>query len=451
LSGQAVATEKKGTAVVLLVALGALAVLPYLPVLSQPFISDDYLQIWLGRKYGPVSGWEALAQDALYRARAVSLVMTYWTERLFGFQPLPFYVSSILLHVVNSWLVFWLGLRLGLGRRGAAAAAAFFAVYEGHQEAVMWYAAVHELTVFAFVALALLAWMRFEACRRLIWLAAALGAFVLALLSKESAVAAVALLPLVARERRRMLAWVAPFAILAAVYTLAAFAAQSSHQHFNDGTFSLSAPFPLTLANSIGRLFWFWGLLALLVLAVGRRWTPWPLVLIAALWIVVTLLPYSFLTYMPRVPSRHTYLASAGLAWIVGLGWVVLASRLSTVSRMPLQALALAAVLHNCGYVWIKKRAQFLERAAPTEALVALARESRGPIHIRCFPYNDQLARLVVEMTVKDPPALVWEVGGGHPSEPCPSFHVHPGESPHPSPGARQSDPPAGPRFDTAT
>ena len=31
-------------------------------------------------------------------------------------------------------------------------------------------------------------------------------------------------------------------------------------------------------------------------------------------------MPYSFLTYMPRLPSRHTYLASVGLAFIVAAG-----------------------------------------------------------------------------------------------------------------------------------
>lgn len=442
LTGEAVASAPKRTAAVVLFALAALAVLPYLPVLSQPFISDDYLQIWLGRKYGPVSGWEALASDALYRARAVSLVMTYWTERLFGFTPLPFYVSSILLHIVNSWLVFWLGRRLGLGRRAAIAAAAFFALYEGHQEAVMWYAALPELTVFAFVVLSLLLWVRFEdSGRRVAWLAASLAAFVLAMLSKESAVAAVALLPLVARERRRMLAWVLPYAILAAAYTVATFAAQSSHQHFHDGTFSLSAPVLLTLANSFWRLFWFWGLLALVVLAVWRAWAPWRVVLLSAAWIVITLLPYSFLTYMTRVPSRHTYLASAGVAWIVGVAFVVFVSRVRTVSRFPVHALVLAAVLHNCGYVWVKKRAQFQERAAPTEALVALARETRGAIHIRCFPYNFQLASLAVEMTVEDPPRLVWEARGGRFTDSCLATESYPEVSLRQAPSGGRSSP----------
>jgi hypothetical protein len=35
-------------------------------------------------------------------------------------------------------------------------------------------------------------------------------------------------------------------------------------------------------------------------------------------WMTLGLLHYSFLTYMTRVPSRHTYLAAAGLALLVG-------------------------------------------------------------------------------------------------------------------------------------
>lgn len=136
--------------------LALLAILPYVVVLDQPLISDDYLQIALGRQYGPVSGWSALAGDALYRARATSLVVTYWTERLFGASPLPLYASAILLHVLNSWLVFALASRLGLGRRMGLCAAAFFAIYEGHQEAVMWYAALPELLVFTFSLVALI-------------------------------------------------------------------------------------------------------------------------------------------------------------------------------------------------------------------------------------------------------------------------------------------------------
>src|SRR6478672_6181535 len=64
--------------------LAALAVLAYARSLALPLISDDYLQIALGRQYGPVTGWKAVAADALYRCRETSLILTWWTERLFG-------------------------------------------------------------------------------------------------------------------------------------------------------------------------------------------------------------------------------------------------------------------------------------------------------------------------------------------------------------------------------
>ena len=80
-----------------LIALAGLAILVYSPALSLPFIADDYVQIRLARDYGPVSGWSALAVDPLYRCRATSLVLTYWTERIFGLAPLAYNWSSLFL------------------------------------------------------------------------------------------------------------------------------------------------------------------------------------------------------------------------------------------------------------------------------------------------------------------------------------------------------------------
>lgn len=388
-------------------ALAVLAVLPYLPALTLPFISDDYLQIDLAREYGPVSGWGALAADPLYRARATSLVLTYWTERAFGFSPTPFNLSSLLLHVLNTWMLYWLSRRLGLAVMPAAIAAGFFAVQEGHQEAVMWYAAVHDLLVFFFAAATLMAWLRFcESSRRRDY-AVAFACFLLALLSKESAVAIVPLLVLLAPEPRR--AWKAalPFAVAAASYFGLAWFGRDANQHFGDGTFALTAPFWITLWNSTGRLLWIWGALALAALVVWRDRAWIGTLKIAAAWVVIFLLPYSFLTYMPRIPSRHTYLASAGLAWVVACGFMVFRQRFQSL-RWPVYALGTVIVLHNCGYVWFWKQAQYQERAEPTEALVKLARAGE-PVRIECFPYNEQAARLAVQMRLgESAPPIIW-------------------------------------------
>src|SRR5437868_1783485 len=85
----------------IMVILALLAILAYLPVLRQPFISDDYFNILLSRTYGPASGWGAMMADHVARVRATSWILTYWIDRVCGFAPPGFYAISILLHVLN--------------------------------------------------------------------------------------------------------------------------------------------------------------------------------------------------------------------------------------------------------------------------------------------------------------------------------------------------------------
>ena len=385
-----------------LAALALLAVVPYLRALGLPFISDDYLQVWLGRHYGPVAAWPDLAGDALYRCRATSIVLTYWTERFFGLAPLVYNLSSVFLHIFNTWLVFALGMWRPIGWRVSALAAAFFAIYEGHQEAVIWYAAIPELLVFFFSLVSLLLWMLWIRTGRRLYAAGSFFAFLLALLSKEPGVAVVPLLLLpVWTERVPWRRWLAPwlgFAAAAGFYTLMTFAGKSGHQHFHDGTFSLSAPVAWVMANSMGRMLWIWGLAALVAVAAWRvrRWRQ--LLWLALGWGVITLLPYSFLTYMPRVPSRHTYFASAALGWIVAAGLITVMSRWRRSAAVALMALLL---VHNIGWIWTRKQRQFMERAMPTEQLLTFVRQHEGEIYVHCFPYHDSLAVIAAEVALK--------------------------------------------------
>jgi hypothetical protein len=385
------------------IVVAVLAALPYLPVLAQPFVSDDYIQIALGRKYGPAEAWGALVSDALYRCRATSIVLTLWTERLFGIDPLPYYATSVLVHVLNSLLVWAVGWRLGLGLWRSCAAAAFFGVYLGHQEAVMWYAALPELLVFFFCGLFLLQWERYLRRGGASDFALAALWFVLALGSKESGVVLVPAAALMAWRRGRNVLAVAPLAIGAAAYVWAIFAAKADHLHLNDGTFSLHAPFVSTWVRSIGRMFWVWGLLATVALAAWRR-PLWRGLRMPAVWMAVALLPYSFLLYMPVVPSRHTYLASAGLGFVVAAGFAAVRHRFR-MHRWVAPALAVLCVAHHTGYIWIKKRAQFLERAASTEQLVQLAGETEGLIYVTCFPYGHEVAEQALLIRLKQSPS----------------------------------------------
>lgn len=183
----------------------------------------------------------------------------------------------------------------------------------------------------------------------------------------------------------------APFLAGSAFYTLLNFATRSHNLHHRDGTFDLSAPFPLTIAHSSLRMLWFWGFLALAVLLWWRETAK--LVLGAFVWMVVTLLPYSFLTYMTRVPSRHTYWASAALAVLAGAAF----SRFGRTPRLTV-AVGIVLVAHNAGYLWTKKHGQYLERAEPTEALLREASTHERAVVVERFPYHAEIAKLALEL-----------------------------------------------------
>ena len=393
--------------------LAALAVLAYLPLLSQPLLQDDYPNIEQARLYGPVSGWPAMLSDFQFRYRATSWVLTYWIERLFGVAPLAFYLVSIALHIGNTWLVYALGSWKVIGWPVSTGAAGFFAVYEGHQEAVMWYSASNELLLFLFGGLTLLFWVRFaEQQGNISCYLASLFCFVLALLSKESAVVIVPLLclPLLNSpvDYRRWV-WLLPFVALTLGEMGLIFSGLSESFRASDGSFSLDAPFWITLPTSLARLLWPWGLIALVATRLCRGREYGRLHLISFFWMGIALLPYSFLTYMRFVPSRQTYLASLGLAWIVGSGFLAFHAKVAPTHRKAVLATALLALSFNAGLLWTQKRRQFLERAAPTEALLALAQNAEGNIYVRCYPDARIVAEAAVRLRTEKPASiLLW-------------------------------------------
>ncbi|MSO20327.1 MAG: hypothetical protein EXQ56_07650 [Acidobacteria bacterium] len=395
--------------------------LAYWPFLSLPFISDDYVQISMARLYGPMAHWGALFADSLYRCRATSLLLTYWSEQAFGMSPLLVNLTSLLLHIANSFLIFLLGAWQPIGWRISTAAAMAFAVFEGHQEAVAWYAALPELLVFGFTLGCVMCWIHWlhSGRQRAELYLGACALFILALLSKESAVITPLLLLLLslAGDAPKGLARgeLLPFMLLAAGYSLLSIAGAGQNQHYADGTFSLRATFLITLANSAARMFRVWGVAALLTLLLAR--TPkHPALLAGAAWIAITLLPYSFLTYMSYVPSRHTYMASLGLAVIIAVAYrgledsaVPIAGRTISGRHMATAAAALFVGV-NCVYLWTRKFPQYVRRAQPTEALILRARQSGGPIRLKCFPYTYAVARDAMVIGARLPAdQLSWE------------------------------------------
>lgn len=401
-----------------LVWLAVVTTVAYAPFLSLPLISDAYTQIFLSRVYGAPDGWLALWDDVLYRSRSTSLVASHLVDALAGDWHVAHRLLNLVLHIANTWLIFALGRWPLLSYRVTLAAATFFAVHGGHQEAIVWVAALPELLMVLFALIALHAWIEWSRVGFTGLCGAALVAagYVLALYSKESAVGLGPVLAWLAwRETGRPAGrarWilVGGLAVISAFYTLAIFEASNSHLHLNDGTFSLGAPFWLVLPHSLLRMFWIWGLLAVAANgAWGAASRRRPLAFVAV-WMVSTLLPYSFLLYMNRVPSRHTYFAAVGLALLIGLAWDGIATHWTQRPRWLMPALAAAVIVHNCGYLWVKKLPQYERRAAPTENFLRYADQHREDeaLTIACRgPYGVDVYRHAAAVVLGRP---VWEV-----------------------------------------
>jgi hypothetical protein len=408
--------------------LALLAVVAYLPALTQPLLEDDYPNLATARLLGAPGEWRQLA-GTVFRLRATSEWLFWALYRAFGLWAPGYYGVSILLHVLNSWLVYELGWWIAEGARstptsrGVAStsaystfgiafwAAGFFAIAEGHQEAVMWFSACNELLQFLFGVAAVVAWLRFLGGGSKGWYAASVGLFALALISKESApvFAILFVLPMVVPEWRKRAGYLVPLAALAAASVLVTYATRAGSFRFQDGSFSLHAPFWRIWPENFARLFWVWGL-AGFAAALAWGWRRYRAMVLSGLaWAAVALLPYSFLIYSIRIPSRQTYLASAGVALVVGAGWSAARERFAGHGRALTAAVCVLALAHNLGYLWIKKRRQFLERAQPTEELIAFARHSSGPIYIACFPRNHFIAEDTVRLAVGEGAIVIWD------------------------------------------
>jgi hypothetical protein len=232
--------------------------------------------------------------------------------------------------------------------------------------------------------------------------------FALALLSKETALFLLPLFVLAVEPEawRRRLPRLAPHVVLALLAVASILQSRTNSFRFTDGSFSLHAPFWLAWPHSFARLLWIWGWPALLavILSGDRRLRRSAAVALA--WIGLALAPYSFLTYSTAIPSRLIYLASAGLALLVGLA-------LAQYSGRRLASVVMAAMLlHNVVYLWTRKQGQFVARAEPTEQLIGFARRTPGAIWVECFPLPGIVAEEALRLATGRPPSdLVWTAG----------------------------------------
>jgi hypothetical protein len=386
----------------------AVSVIAYLPAVGNSFISDDFTMLPFVRLLSAHPGQILEMPSEIFRA--VSYVYFWLCLQLFGAVPESFYWTGIALHAFISLGVGKLAWVVTRSAHAGVAAALFFAAYERHQEAVMWISAVNDALLTLFCVLFLLFWERAVSEPGREWnYRIALGMLSIAMFSKEAVVAMIplALLLMILRDRPwREIAWKGlPLLLMLTGYIVLWFGQLERNFFIVDGHYALGFHFFPVYWKSFVRIL---SPSILFLIPLGIRRTLQLLrnrsLVFFVLLVALTIVPYSFLTYLDHIPSRNTYLPSVGLAGLVGILFAALYRQMETWrGRTVCFSFLAVVVLGNVGYIRLKKQPQFEERAAPTRELIARLNSpafrdvGATPIYVCGFPLHVSIGRTAVE------------------------------------------------------
>jgi len=279
--------------------------------------------------------------------RPVFLLTLYLGHQLFSEGPVGFHTLNLVLHTLNAILVFFLVLRLsGRGQRWPALfAALLFVVHPVHAESVSWIAGITDPLVTLFLLGAFLIYLDHEIKPHPARLVISLLLFVLALLSKETAV----MLPFIliahtlvygkSLREPRWLRNIAAFIAVLIIYFIARKLALGSTIALSEFSLSgffylfeftgeyfklLIVPWPINYYYAVPAegLLQLWGGIVVLALAGGlsvlllKGKQNNKVILFSMAWIILTLLPSLSLAFHkePNFSIRFLYLPSIGLA-----------------------------------------------------------------------------------------------------------------------------------------
>ena len=201
------------------------AVLAFSSNLNSYFLSDDFAQI--GKVlHGDFSVSWGQAHGGFFRPL---LILSYLIDsRIWHDRPFGYHLTNVLVHALNSFLVFALGLRLlqhlklpaSSTNAATAAAAALFLLHPSHTEAVTWISGRADLLATCFCLGSLWCYCVYIDSERRVYLGLTLVLGAMALLAKESAICLPFLILIVglylSRERRVLVEFSAFAAILVA-------------------------------------------------------------------------------------------------------------------------------------------------------------------------------------------------------------------------------------------
>jgi protein O-mannosyl-transferase len=351
---------------VLLACVLAATFLTYAATLQFDFVYDDLGQIvsnpavqsW---KFFPLyfraNVWmQQMAIGNYYRP----LFLTWFliNHTLFGLHPAFWHLTTVLLHVAVTGLVFLLAIRLTRDRRIALIAALLFGLHPIHLETVAWISGVTDSLMALALIPAFLSYMNYREGRGWRWLASCLSLYALALLSKETAIVLPAFVIAydffyrhsARRWSDRIRALALPMLCLVVVTSLYLIARANALHGVAHKTVNLPAGIAALTVPSA--LWWYLKLLVapvnlsvfydtpyvthvslrffilpLLGIAAAAGLLAWwwrrtrsPLIVFASAWLLLPILPLLNLTVLPMgdfIHDRYLYLPSVGLVLLV--------------------------------------------------------------------------------------------------------------------------------------
>ena len=163
---------------------------------NQDLLSRGFLERLLVSPFGGAEGSDENNPGAglnrqFYRPLTS---LSYWLDfKVWRLNPAAFHLTNILLHLLNSILLFGLLLRFGFGQPASFSGAFLFSAFPVHFESVSWISGRTDLLSFFFAALSLLFFLRFLERKGGFRLLVSSLFYLAALLAKENVI----LLPLV--------------------------------------------------------------------------------------------------------------------------------------------------------------------------------------------------------------------------------------------------------------
>lgn len=344
--------------------LCASCVLAFFPTFTNGFTHwDDHLQV---TENPDILGLTVAHLKTIFSSSYVGMYQPLTTllfaieQSLFGLSATGYHTVSLLLHLLNSFLVLRLLQALGIKQLPALLGALLFAVHPMQAESVAWVSARSNLLYTFFYMLGLLSYLRYVQSLAMRPLLLTVLFFVLSLLSKSAAVTfPLALLLLdwwIKRPGKLHLLWEkTPLLVLSVVFGLVTLHFRAEMEHLSDlshdfsfferlliplhslaaypvrylAPLQLSAFYPYPIADGSGLPIWYY-LAPIAVLALGifllLQFKKRPALTLAALFFLLQIGPVLQFVPVGSQPSADRYIYLSGIGLLLLLlhpsGWI---------------------------------------------------------------------------------------------------------------------------------